>query len=91
LIIRAVEDKLRGAVEVNRSLEEQLGREKMQQLHAERSLLKRENDYLRQIEEGKTTGEYYSLQNYFSTKKRYRATAANVRRLSKNIVADSIC
>ena len=54
--ISAVIKKLRDEVEKNNALGQQLGIDNMQQLQAEKALLKRENDLLKAMEQGKEIG-----------------------------------
>jgi hypothetical protein len=52
-MISAVRDKLKEAIEINKSLERELGVENLQRLHTERALLKKERELLRESEEGR--------------------------------------
>jgi len=50
---RALRDKLKDVIEVNKSLGRALGVENLQRLHVERALLKKERELLTESEEGR--------------------------------------
>lgn len=56
----AVRDKLKEAIELNKSLGQELGVENLQRLYAERALLKKEGDLLRESEQGRQIRFAYS-------------------------------
>lgn len=57
----AIRDKLKEAIEMNKSLGRELGVENLQRLYAERALLKKEGELLRESEQGRLS--YFECSN----------------------------
>jgi hypothetical protein len=57
----AVQAKLKDAIERNKALGQELGMENLQRLHAERALLKRESELLKDSEDGRQIPLDWSL------------------------------